>query len=105
VHHDAIETVYDLALGFWHRTKEDGTEVDVSVALSYAMQILCADSAAHRLATHPEIWAGDNTGLFRDSLPDPAPWAWRPTPQVDGCEVRPAIVHLPFSRELLAAAV
>jgi hypothetical protein len=70
VHHDAIDAVYDLALGFWHKAKDVGLIVDVSVALGCAMQILCADPDAHLLLKHPEVWAGDDKGLFRDTLPD-----------------------------------
>src|SRR5207247_10764877 len=49
VHHDVIDTAYDLALGFWHKAKESGLCRDVSAALGYVMQILCADPEAHLL--------------------------------------------------------
>lgn len=62
VHHDVIEPAYDLALQFWHRGKECGLALDVSHALGYAMQILCADPEGHQVSRHPEVWgaAGNN---------------------------------------------
>lgn len=103
IHHDAIEAVYDLALGFWHRAKEAGVNVDVSVALGYAMQILCANPEAHLLEAHADLWAGDDAGHFREVLPDARPWSWRHPLRMDALEVRAAIIHLPNSRPLLAA--
>ncbi len=98
VHHDAMDAVYDLALGFWHKAKEAGLMVDVAAALGYAMQILCADPEAHLLVKHPEIWAGDDEGLFRNTLPDETGWAWRHPLSAEAVEVRPALVHLPNSK-------
>jgi hypothetical protein len=106
VHREAIEAVYDLALGFWHKAKEAALVVDVSAALGYAMQILCADSEAHLQLNRPDLWASDNPGdlstLFLKSCelnlggPRGAP------AQACACNgiqeapapVRPAIVHL-----------
>jgi prepilin-type N-terminal cleavage/methylation domain-containing protein/prepilin-type processing-associated H-X9-DG protein len=98
-HHDAIEMVYDLAMGFWHKAKESGRELDVSVALSYAMQMLCADVERHRVVARPDLWAGDTTERFADMPPDGDPWDWKAAPWTESVEVRPALVHLPRSRE------
>lgn len=97
VHHDAIEAVYELALGFWHKGKEAGLALDVSAALGYAMHILCADPEAHLLTAHPELWSGDNEGWFREQLPHGAPWLWRHPLRADAAEVHPAILHRPQS--------
>lgn len=102
VHHDAIDTVYELALGFWHKAKEVGVMVDVSAALGYAMQILCADPEAHLLVRHPDIWASDDRGRFKNGVPDSGPWTWKHLLGGDGFTIRPAIIHLPHSKELLA---
>jgi hypothetical protein len=98
-HHDAIDMVYDLAMGFWHKAKESGRELDVSVALSYAMQMLCADVERHRVVARPDLWAGDTTERFADMPPDGDPWDWKAAPWTESVEVRPALVHLPRSRE------
>ncbi len=103
VHHDAIETVYDLAMGFWNKANHSGLTVDVSGALGYAMQMLCADPEAHLLVNHPELWASDEEGHFRESLPDGTAWSWRHPLRPDAVELRPSIIHLPKSKELLAA--
>jgi hypothetical protein len=100
VHHDALDTVYELALGFWHKAKEAGLNAGVDTALGYAMQILCADPEAHRIQTQPELWLSDEEGLFRERLPDGQPWLWRHPLGKDAFEVRPAIIHVPRSRSL-----
>src|SRR5439155_11825711 len=56
VHHDVIEPLYDLALGFWHKAKEANVIVDVSAALGYAMQILCANPERHLLVFYHVLW-------------------------------------------------
>lgn len=94
VHHDAIDAVYDLALGFWHKAKEAGLILDVSAALGFAMQILCADPEAHAAARHTRLWATDYEGRFKDSHVDGKPWSWRHPLGTETCEVQPAIVHL-----------
>ncbi len=103
IHHDAIETVYDLAMGFWHAASNSGLTVDVSAALGYAMQMLCADPEAHLLVNHPDLWASDDAGHFRESLPDATAWRWRHPLRPGLVELRPSIIHLPKSKELLAA--
>jgi hypothetical protein len=81
-----------------------GLTVDVSAALGYAMQMLCADPEAHLLVNHPDLWASDDEGHFRDSLPDGTAWNWRHPLLADAVELRPSIIHLPKSKELLAAS-
>ncbi len=103
VHHDAIDTVYDLALGFWHKTKEAGIIVDVSAALGYEMQILCADPETHWSENHPDVWASDDAGQFCEVIPDGSPWSRCHPLRSEVIEIRPAIIHLPNSKKLLAA--
>ena len=103
VHHDAINTVYDLALGFWHKAKDVGVIIDVSAALGYSMQILCASPEVHFIANHPDHWAGDDEGLFRERLPDRSPWGWRHPMGTETIVVRPSIIHLPHSKGLFIA--
>jgi hypothetical protein len=55
VHRDAIDEVYELATQFLNQAKKAGLAVNVNEALSYAMQILCADPEVHRLAAHTEL--------------------------------------------------
>ncbi len=98
VHHDAIEDVYELALRFWHQAKAAGRRVDVSAALSYAQQILCADSEQHRLDRHPGLWAGDHAGVSRTAVPNGEPWAWRHPLDPKPLRVQPAIIHRPKAK-------
>ncbi len=98
VHHDVIEGMYDLALGFWHQAKAAGWRVDVSAALSYAQQILSADSEQHRLDRHPGLWAGDHAGASRAAAPNGEPWAWRHPLDPKPLRVQPAIIHLPKAK-------
>lgn len=94
VHHEAIEPVYDLALGFWHRAKEAGIKAGVNAALGYAMQILCADTEAHLLAKHPELWGSDEADR-PDATPDnPGPRQWATPAGCSAGSARPAIIHL-----------
>jgi hypothetical protein len=94
VHREAIETVYDLALRFWNKAKESGLLVDVSAALGYAMQILCAEPEKHLLANAPELWVGDDAGYFAEHPPDGSSWPWRHPLAKEALPVRPAIIHL-----------
>jgi len=104
IHHDAIETVYDVSLRFWHQANKAGVRTDVGTALGYAMQMLCAAPEKHLLETHPDLWAGDGVGRFTDVLPDGKPWEWRPSPQAGAIPVQPALAHLPHSKGLLLGA-
>lgn len=96
VRKEAIETVYDLALGFWGRAREAGIEVHVSVALSYAAQMLCAEPEQHAWERHRELWATDYLGESESQGAGAAvarSWHWRPPWRSEGIEVGPAIVH------------
>jgi hypothetical protein len=68
------------------------------------MQMLCADPEAHLLVNHPELWSSDDEGHFRDSLPDGTAWRWRHPLLTGEAEIWPSIIHLPKSKELLAAS-
>lgn len=103
VHHDAIDPVYELALGFWHRAKEAGLPVGVDAALGYAMHLLCADPEAHMISRHPDLWASDEGGLFPEALPEGASWAWRHPVGNAALPVRPAMVHRPRTQALFAS--
>jgi hypothetical protein len=94
VQREAIETVYDLALGFWHKSKEAGLVVDVSAALGYAMQILCAEPEAHLLRNAPRLWASDDAGYFAERSPDGTPWPWQHPLAAEAVRIQPAIIHL-----------
>jgi hypothetical protein len=92
LHHDAIEEVYDLSMSFWHQVKRQDIVLDVSVALGYAMQMLCADPHAHLVTAHPELWASDDEARFAAGLPER-----RPNGQA--LYIRPpAIIHVPWKK-------
>jgi hypothetical protein len=94
VHHDAIETVYDLALGFWHKAKAAGLSVKISAALGYAMQLLCADPEAHRLTERPDLWGSDGVACSENERPDGEGCGSRQPPPTAPGEVRSAMIHL-----------
>lgn len=94
VHRAAIDLVYDLALKFWHQAKEAGLLVGVSAALSYAMQILCADPERHLLRNAPALWAGNDSGNYDERVSDGSSWRWRHALATEPLDVHPAIVHL-----------
>ena len=95
VKRDAIDSVYDIAMRFWNQSKASGITLDVSAALGYAMQLLCADPEAHLLTKHPDIWASDDTGQFAENPPDGKPWQWRSPVRDEPVTIQPAIIHLP----------
>ena len=95
VHSAAINTVYDLALGFWHKAKDDGLVLNVSAALGYAMQMLCADPGGHQVTCRTDLWA---TGDQDDPQAVSNPWLWRQPLAATEFVVHPAIVHLPRSK-------
>jgi hypothetical protein len=102
VHREAIDDVYELAMQFVQGTKASGVVVSVNEALGYAMQILCADPEAHLLTNHAELWASDDEGLFRGALPSGGAWQWKHPLNPDAISVRPAIIHLPRSKDFMA---
>jgi hypothetical protein len=56
VHRDAIEHVYDLAVGFYHKNREAGVRLHAATALGYAMQILCGDPSRHLRERNGGLW-------------------------------------------------
>lgn len=98
VHHDAIEAIYDCALGFWHKAKEAGETADVSAALGYAMQIFCGNPESHLLHKHPEVWVDDRDGFLANGAESNQPWLWRDALSGGGVQAQPAIVHVPWRR-------
>ncbi len=94
VRREAIETVYELAVGFWHKAKEAGFSVEVSACLAFAQQMLGADIETHRLVRRPDLWGGATIGHFSAGLPDGKPWLWQPPLGGEPMEIRPAIVGL-----------
>lgn len=100
VHRDAIDTLYEVALKFWHKAKENGLLVDVSAALGFAAQILCADPEKHLLGNAPQLWAGDYSGQLSAPGELESTWQWaHPLDQNNPVQVRPAMVHLCRSRK------
>ncbi len=104
VHREAIDEVYELAMQFVQGAKASGFLPSVDEALGYAMQILCANPEAHLITEQAALWASDDEGRFQTALPTGDPWPWRHPLQPDSIPMRPAIVHLPHGRELLAQA-
>jgi tetratricopeptide (TPR) repeat protein len=98
VHREAIETVYDLTLKFWHKATEVGLLLDVSAVLSYAMQILCAEPEKHLLVRARDLWASDDAGYFDERSPDGQPWPWQHPLAAEAVQVRPAIIHVASSK-------
>jgi len=101
VHHDVIDLVYDLVLGFAHKGRAMGLHIDANAGLSFAMHLLCATPESHRLIALPDYWASDNEGLYSDFLPQEYKWVWRDLGSGKVYDVSPAVVHLPHSKALL----
>lgn len=87
---------------FVQGAKASGLVADVNEALGCAMQVLCADPEAHRLTEHPELWASDDEDLFQGALPNGEAWNWKQPLNPDAVSVRPAIIHLPRSKGIIA---
>lgn len=105
VHHDAIDTVYELSLRFWLAAKESGLILHVSAALGYAMQMLCADPEAHVAQNRTDIWDTDDEGVFTPEVTWDQPQTWRESSSDRRGVVRPAILHIPRSKTFLRQAV
>lgn len=89
IHHDAIETVYELAVVFWERARAAGIVFDVSAALGYAMQMLCGSPEAHLQANRPDLWLSD----------DERRWERFVSPNLNRLEPsdkKPSIIHAPW---------
>jgi hypothetical protein len=94
VHHEAIEPVYELALRFWHQAREAGLKAGVDAALGYAMHLLCADTEAHLLAKHPELWGNDDGSRLGSAPTDSGARQLGRRPGSSVPPVLPAIIHL-----------
>jgi hypothetical protein len=94
IHHDAIETVYDLSMEFWHKAKREGMEFDVAFALGYAGQILCGDPEKHIIDRRVDLWVSDDFRGTTESKRAGA-WFWKHFLRSETIEVHPAIVHNP----------
>lgn len=101
VRREAIDTVYELALEFFNRTKRDGRALNVDVALGFAMQILCGDPEAHLLTAHPDLWASDDCRQGGCHELGGGLWTWRHPLSDQTILVRPAIVHVPARKPMV----
>ena len=89
-HHDVIEPLCELAIEFWKNARDAGLVLEVSAALGYAMQILCADPEGHLLANRADLWA------CAEGQDAPAEgWVRREPFTGRELAVRPAIVSAP----------
>lgn len=97
---EAIDLVYDLAVRFWHASRQFNLNADANAALGYAMQMLCGNPSAHALDSYGTVWANDYAGACRTGHVDECfSWRWQHPlggPQMD---VSPAVVHAPHARD------
>jgi hypothetical protein len=101
VHHDAVDTLCDLAFDFWDFGRKHGYEFTEEPPLAYAMQMLCGNPYTHTLRNTSDLWASDWTGCFADRLPDGSPWAFVDYFTGEKIEANPAIVHAMRSKSAL----
>jgi hypothetical protein len=100
IHHDAIDTVYDLALEFFHKAKSEGSILQISSILGYAMQMLCGNPEAHRRRRNPDLWATDFHNVAPNSIEDDQQWRYRDMFCSDEQFINPGIIHVPRRKSL-----
>lgn len=93
IHHDAINVLCDLALGFYHDARKRGIHVDIDSSLGYAMQMLAPDPTEHLALNRPDLWCCDYRVTCKDAT---EAWDWRHPLGGPSSRVRPAILHVPF---------
>ena len=103
VHHDVIETVFDLAFDFFHYCEAKGFLFVDEPLLAYAMHRLCPNPEAHTLRATKDVWASDWTGRYRDVLPDGRRWRYKDYFTEEQFLINPAIVHCMRSKQALIA--
>jgi hypothetical protein len=65
-----------------------------------------ARTEAHLNDMQPELWASDDEGACKETLPNGDSWRWRHSVNAEAVlAVRPAVVHCPRSKEYLAEPV
>src|SRR5262249_44322786 len=101
VHHDAVDTLYNLAFDFWHFCKANGHTFTEEPPLAYAMHMLCGNPYSHTLRQTADLWASDWTGYFENKLPDGLPWWFVDYFTGEKLAVNPAIVHAMRSKNAL----
>jgi hypothetical protein len=92
VHHDVVDLFCDLAVDAWHRFQDAGFQPELSLLLGYAAQMLCANTARHRVEERFDLWAADYAGTRSD---DGGVWEFAYPFSGARCIVDPAIVYLP----------
>lgn len=103
VHHDVIETFFQLTFDFWHFCRDNGHIFTEEPLLSYALHMLCGNPYEHTLRQTADLWASDWTGCFRDVLPDGQAWWHIDYFTGEKIPVNPAIVHCMRSKAALVA--
>lgn len=101
VHHDVIETFFELAIHFWEFCDRLGYEFTEEPPLAYAIHMLCGDPYRHTLARHLDLWVSDWIGCYYDSLPDGRSWMFEDYFSGERSLVNPAIVHAMRSKKAL----
>jgi hypothetical protein len=104
VHHDVIDTFFELCFEFWHSCKERGFVFTEEAPLAYATHMLCGNPYEHTLRETGDFWASDWTGCFKDRLPDGKPWIFTDYFNGEQFTVNPAIVHAMRSKDALIKA-
>ena len=98
LHHDAIDRVCELAQYFRAIAAKDCLQMDVSAALGYAMQMLCADPDSHRATKWPDLWASDDQDFFNGGSPVNSVWPIKDSLTGETTLASPCIIHLPHRK-------
>lgn len=93
VHHDAIETVYEVAMGFRNAASERGSVADVSTSLGFTMQILGVDPESRLISRRPDLWA-PVYGTKLEASAVGKPFGCSHPLACESCMMDPAIIHL-----------
>lgn len=94
IHRDAIERVCELADYFRTVSAQLGLASTASDAISYAMQMLCANPEAHHVKNQPEIWGSGEVDVRENSMRGAPFLVLKDDFSGQTYQLRPSIVHL-----------
>jgi hypothetical protein len=92
----AVDVVFELSQHYYAVAKASSEQPHGDAALSYAMQMLCADPQSHLSSLRPDLWWSDEAGTFQS--PGYDGWNLREPLAPQSLLPSAALVHLPAQR-------
>jgi hypothetical protein len=106
VHHDVIDTFYELGMNFWNLCKNNGCyKFTEEPPLAYIGHMLMGNPYIHTLRENTDIWASDWIGWYNNRLPDGKEFEFEDYMSGNKIRVNPYLVHCMRSKNCLLKGI